>query len=103
MSPDRPASPEPQAPSPGDPAIRGLLRIRRAEAAALASARRVEQLEGELRELEQLAASPPADAGRGPQPRLIRERDPAAFEDLVRRCGGLLDLALRRQRLRAST
>lgn len=83
--------------------IRGLLRMRRAEDAARQSARRVEQLERELRELERLAASSAPAAGRGPQPRPLREGHPDAFAELVTRCGDLLDLALQQQKYKVET
>lgn len=80
--------------------IRGLIRMRDAEAAARRSAQRVEQLESELKSLERLvestrAAAPP-DTGHGP----LREDQPEAFLELTERCGSLLDLALQQQRYR---
>lgn len=80
--------------------IRGLLRMSRAEDAARESARRVEQLERELAELERLAASPAPAAGRGPQPLPLREGHPDDFANLVDRCGDLLDRALQQQKYR---
>jgi CheY-like chemotaxis protein len=89
---------QPVEPPELDASIRGLLRMRKAEDAARESARRVEQLELELRGLERLAASPPSAAGCGPQPRPLREGHPDAFGELVARCEHLLDLALQQQK-----
>ncbi len=80
--------------------IRGLIRMRDAEAAARRSAQRVEQLERELKTLGRLLASTtPAtlpDPGHGP----LREDRPEAFLELTERCGSLLNLALQQQRYR---
>ncbi len=80
--------------------IRGLLRMRKAEDAARASARRVEQLEHELRTLERLMDSPQSPAARGVQPPLLHQGQPEVFGELVARCEHLLDLALEQQQYR---
>lgn len=74
--------------------IRGLLRMRRAEDAARQSARKIEQLESELRALERMGGMPSASAGPGANRRVLREAEPAEFGDLVSRFERLLDLAL---------
>jgi CheY-like chemotaxis protein len=78
--------------------IRGLLRMRDAEAAARLSALRVEQLESELKALERVVAATTPAAAPDPQFRPLRDEHPGAFGELTSRCEALLDLALERQR-----
>ncbi len=74
--------------------IRGLIRMRDAEAAARRSALRVEQLESELKALERLVAATTPSAAPDPNFRPLREEQPEAFRELIARCEALLDLAL---------
>lgn len=80
--------------------IRGLIRMRDAEAAARRSAQRVEQLEHELETLERLLASTTPAAPPDPGHRPLREDRAEDFLELTERCGSLLDLALRKQQYR---
>lgn len=77
--------------------IRGLIRMRDAEAAARRSAQRVEQLEHELGTLERLLGSTTPAASPDPGHRSLREDRAEDFLELTERCGSLLDLALQQQ------
>ena len=77
------------------------VRAEEAEARARASAERIEQLERELRSLEQLSAPPSAAVtaqlyGAAP----LRESVPDVFGELVQRYGELMDLALEQRAYR---
>jgi PAS domain S-box-containing protein len=70
-------------------------RAEEAEAQARASAERIEQLERELRSLERLSASPSTAVTAQPlDVAPLRESMPDAFNELVKRYGELMNLAL---------
>jgi DNA-binding response OmpR family regulator len=81
--------------------VRNLLRLRDAQRAMMASARRVEELEKELAGLEQLAAAPltpVTSRSYGTVP--LREAQPKMFQELIGGFEQLFDLALQRTQYR---
>lgn len=80
--------------------IRGLLRMRRAEDAAREGARRIEQLEHELRVLGRRIAAAPTAGSQDARIRPLREGHPEEYANLTAQCGQFLDLAIQQQKYR---